>query len=217
MIIVPVEETPLLLAVDEVVGGVEIEDQVLGRIEMGGEELIDQDLGDLDQGLAVDPVFQAAKGGRRGEGRRRIGVRSGGELQGGIEAESLMVVEILVAQRDGEDPLSEHGLLVMHDDRQPAWVGDDAIEGVEEPEPLAELAKEQSTGVGGEPSAVEVGDDGLGSDPGKVEGVAVTVCHSGGLAVRGLGLVANPKLTRSKAIAPFNDSKADEISGLACP
>jgi hypothetical protein len=29
-----------------------------------------------------------------------------------------------------------------------------------------------------------------------------------------LGLVANPKLTRSKAIAQFTDPKADEISGL---
>jgi transposase-like protein len=41
-------ETSLLLAVNEVVGGIEVEDQVLGRVEMRGEELIDQDLGDLD-------------------------------------------------------------------------------------------------------------------------------------------------------------------------
>ena len=71
MIIVSVEESALLLAVDAVVGGVEVEDQVLGRVEMRGDELIDQDLGDLDQGLAVDAVLQPAEGRRRGEGRRR--------------------------------------------------------------------------------------------------------------------------------------------------
>jgi hypothetical protein len=71
MIIVAVEESALLLAVDEVVGGVEVEDQVLGGIEMRGDELIDQGLGDLDQGLAVDAVLEPAEGGGRGEARVR--------------------------------------------------------------------------------------------------------------------------------------------------
>ena len=71
MIIVPVEESPLLLAVDGVVGGVEVEDQVLGRLGVSGDELIDQDLGDRDQGLAVDAVLEAAEGRGRGEGPPR--------------------------------------------------------------------------------------------------------------------------------------------------
>ena len=105
-----------------------------------------------------------------------------------------MVVEILVAEGDGDDPLSEHGFLVMDDDRQPAWVGHDAIESVEESELVADFAEEQSTGVGGEPSAGEVSHNGLGSDAGKVEGVAVTVCHSDGLAVWGSGRVLTQSL-----------------------
>jgi hypothetical protein len=49
--------------VDAIVGGVEIEDQVLGWPGMSGDELIDQDLGDLGQGLAVDAVLEATEGG----------------------------------------------------------------------------------------------------------------------------------------------------------
>ena len=75
MIVVAVEEAALLLAVDRVVGGVEVEDQVLGRLGMGGDELIDQDLGDADQGRAVDAVLQAAEGRRRGQRRLGLGDR----------------------------------------------------------------------------------------------------------------------------------------------
>ena len=64
MVIISVEETPLLLAVDGVVGGVEVEHQVVGRLGVGGDELIDQNLGDLDQGLTVDAVLEPAEGGR---------------------------------------------------------------------------------------------------------------------------------------------------------
>ena len=73
MIIIPVEEPALLVAVDGVVGGVEVEDQVLGRLGVRGDELIDQDLGDADQRLALDAVLQAAEGRRRGEGPLGIG------------------------------------------------------------------------------------------------------------------------------------------------
>jgi hypothetical protein len=66
MIIVPVEEAALLVAVDRVVGGAEVEHQVLGRLGMGGEELIDEHGGDADQRRAVDAVLQAGEGRRAG-------------------------------------------------------------------------------------------------------------------------------------------------------
>src|SRR6266508_6685952 len=116
MIIIPVEESLLLLAVDGVVGGVEVEDQVLGWPGMGGEELIDQDLGGLDQGLAVDAVLEATERRCRGEGLFGLGRSSGGHLERGVGAEGLMVVEILVAKGDGGDPLSEQGALAVDDE-----------------------------------------------------------------------------------------------------
>ena len=87
MIVVAVEEAALLLAVHGVVGGVEVEDQVLGRLGMGGDELIDQDLGDADQGLAVDAVLQPAEGRRRGQRGGLVGDGPGGDLQCRVGAE----------------------------------------------------------------------------------------------------------------------------------
>ena len=43
MIIIPVEEPLLLVAVDGVIRGVEVEDQVHGRLGVSGDKLIDQD------------------------------------------------------------------------------------------------------------------------------------------------------------------------------
>ena len=67
------------------------------------------DLGARDQRLAVDAVFEAAEGWGRGAGQLGIGASSGGHLQHGVGAEGLMVVEVLVAQSEGEgeDPLGE--------------------------------------------------------------------------------------------------------------
>jgi hypothetical protein len=203
MVIVPVEEAPLLLAMDRVVGGVEVEDQGLGRLGMGGDELVNQDLGDADQGRAVDAVLQAAEGRGRGERPALVGDLPGGQLQSGVGTEGLMVVEVLVAQGDGGDPLSEHGHLVVHDQRGPARVGDGSIEGLEQTESSAEFAEQEGASVGGEPSAPEVGDDGLGAEPGEEERVAATVCHSDGLAVVGSGRV----LTRSlQGVRPSRNS-----------
>ena len=93
-----------------------------------------------------------------------------------------MVVEVFIAQGDADDPLGEQGLLVMHDDREPAGVGDDAVEGVEEPESLLEFPEQEGTGIGGDPTALEIGDDRLRTEGGKRQGVAVTLCQCGGLA-----------------------------------
>jgi hypothetical protein len=142
MIIISVEETALLPAVDEVVGGVEIEEHVLRRRGVGGEELIDQDFGDADQGLAIDAVLQAAEGRGRGEGPILVGPLPGGHLEGGVGAEGLMVVEVLVSQGQGQDPLSEQGLLVVDDEDGMAGVGDGSIQGIEEAEAVGDLAEE---------------------------------------------------------------------------
>jgi len=61
MIIVSVEEAAFLTAVDGVVGGVEVEDQVFRRRRMRGEELVDEDFGDPDQARAVDAGPAAAR------------------------------------------------------------------------------------------------------------------------------------------------------------
>ncbi len=96
-----------------------------------------------------------------------------------------MVVEILVAQGDGDDPLCQHGLLIVDDVEGIARVGDGRVEGIEKSDAVGDLAKEQRTGIGGEPATVEVGDDPLAAQGGKVEWQKVTVCHAMALLLKG--------------------------------
>ncbi|CAN5856126.1 hypothetical protein BH23PLA1_BH23PLA1_20660 [soil metagenome] len=104
-----------------------------------------------------------------------IGIAPGGQLEGGIVAEVLMVVEILVSQGDGGDALGEDRLLIVDDEFGLAGVGDGRVEGVEEPELLFDFTQQEGAGVGGQSSALEIGDDLLGSEAGKGEGLLVTV------------------------------------------
>ena len=181
MIIVSVEKSALLMTVDRIVGGVEVEDQVLGRRRVGGEELIDQSLGDLDQSLTVDAVLQSAESRGGGEYRVFVGHLAGGELEGGVIAEVLMVVEVFVAQGNGRDSLGDHGFLIVDEEDGMSGIGDGGIDGVEEAGLLGHLAEQEGAGIGGESTAPEIRDDVLGSKAGKTERLLVTVCHGDGL------------------------------------
>ena len=128
---------------------------------MGGDELIDQHLG-ICQGLAVGPVLQAAEGRGRGEGQLGVGERPAASWRSGIGAEGLVIVEVFVAEGDGDDPLGDHGPLGVDDEDGMSGVGDGGVDGVEEAEAVVDLAEEQGAGVGGEPPPVKSATTALG-------------------------------------------------------
>jgi hypothetical protein len=203
MIIITVKEAALLLAVDAVVGGVEVEDKVFRRRRVRGNEQVDEDLGDLDQSPPRDAVFQATEGGRRRELPRFLGRCSNRDLKRGINTQSLMIVEVFISQCNCRDPLSNHHALVVDHEFGLPRIGNRPIQRLEEPDLVGDRAEQERPRVGGEPAALKISDDGLGAETGKREGVAVTVCHGGGLAREGCGECANPYPITSKAIAPF--------------
>ena len=73
--------------------------------------------------------------------------------------------------------------------RGAARAGDGPIEGAEGPEAIGDLAQEECPGVGGETAAREVGDNGLASRGGAVEGLAVAVRQARALRLEGWGCV----------------------------
>ena len=124
VVVVAVEETLLLMAVDAVVGGVEVEDDLLRRRRVSREEHVDEDLGHPPQRLLRDAVLQPAK--RRRRGQRGIALdlgMLGRELPERIVAEVLVVVEVFVARREGEDPLSQQTALRMRDQARIPRIG----------------------------------------------------------------------------------------------
>ena len=169
MVVVAVKESPLLLAVNAVVSGVEVEDKMFRRRRMRGDELIDEDLRDLDQRLAIDTVFQSAKCRRRGQRRFWFRGLLRGNLENGIDAEGLVVVEIFVPQSDRNDTLGEHNALVVSDAGGVPGIGNGVVEGVEQSGRVGDLAKQKCPGVGCEPPSLKIGDDRLGTQGGKVK------------------------------------------------
>jgi hypothetical protein len=69
----------------------------------------------------------------------------------------------------------------MDDEDGVSGIGDGVVDGVEQSAVLVDLAEQQRPGVGSEPSALKVGNDGLGPESGKKEWHWVTVRHGGGL------------------------------------
>ena len=113
VVVVAVEEAGFLRAVNRVVGGIAVQNQLLRRLVEGGAELLHEHTRHPGQAGPAGAVLQAAE--RRGAGpprriaRRRVAARPA-RRRGGpdvIRRGGRMVVEVLVAQRQGVEALGE--------------------------------------------------------------------------------------------------------------
>ena len=80
-----------------------------------------------------------------------------------------MVVEIFVPQSDRNDPLGEHGALVVDNEGGVPRIGNGVIESVEQSGRVGDLAKQKRPGVGRKPPSLKIGDDDLGTEGGKMQ------------------------------------------------
>jgi hypothetical protein len=111
VVVVAVEEVLLLVTVDRVVGGIDVEDEFGGRRLERRQELVDEDRSDAEEVGAADAVLEAAESRGRGElgGAADFGVVGGG-LPERIAPQETVVVEVLVAGGEPEDELDISGL-----------------------------------------------------------------------------------------------------------
>ena len=72
VVVVSVEESIDLVAVNRIIGGVEVEGQFFRRLLVRGDEDFDEDLGDVRQRLPRDAVLQTTQ--RRRRSQRLIGI-----------------------------------------------------------------------------------------------------------------------------------------------
>src|SRR5262249_296917 len=125
----------------------------------------------------------------------------GQDLPEGIVAEVLMIVEILVASGDGEDALGEEGPLGMGDAVGVAGIGETAVQSVEQSQAFVGLSEQEHSGVRGESSAGEIGEEATATETGKGERCRVTLCHGGGPLVEGGKVVVTSTSATSWATA----------------
>ena len=197
-VVITVEEAVLLLAVDGIVGGVEVEDQFLGRRRLRRDKALDQSGGHLHQVGAADAVLQAAQGGRGGQLGSVVGsgVIDGG-LPEGIVTEPLVVVEIFVTASDAKNPLGQQATLRVGNEVRVAGVGDGVVQGVEEAKAAVGLTQKQYAGVRGEDASGEISLERTSFGTGKRQRRCGTLCHRGGPRIGEGGFVLTLLSTNS--------------------
>ena len=124
--VVAVKEPPLLLTVQRVVGGVEVEDDLLRWPLVRLQEQVDEQVGQRRRVMAdlviavIRPqrgVFQAVQRALAGERRavRALGLELLGEQrEHRIVAQLVVVVHVLVTERDADDPLPDQRRKRVH-------------------------------------------------------------------------------------------------------
>jgi hypothetical protein len=167
------EKPALLMAVHPVVGGVKIEDQPLGRLAEGGDELLHEHLMHGHGTLAVGALFESAEGWAGGE----RGVAMDGSLPEEIVAEGIVVVEILVALGESEDALTQELLPSVGDEGRMSVIVERPTEILDQAEAFFELTQEDQTAVAGDVAPFERGLDFPTIQAGKKELAAGTVWH----------------------------------------
>ena len=184
------EESPELMAVDRVVGGIEVEHDPAGRPGVGLEEEADEEI--LDVASAADDLlvtvvlvgpdggqFETVERALAGECLAAIAWSFPG-LAGGVAfaddggqervaSEIVVVVEILVSQGQGVDALGDELFEGMLDESWIAMVGEAGGELADDAGDFFGFLEEQGTAIGGDGAAVEVGEDLTGAEHGKVE------------------------------------------------
>ena len=200
------EEAAFLVAVDGIVGGIEIQHDDARFARDGFDALIQQKIADrvrvgLDlavfaAGLGDGSEFEAVEGAFAGQClaavlpvaaglAERVGVFAGGGEQG-IGAELFVVVEVFIAQREPEHPLADHDGQRMLDEAPVAGVAEAAGELVAETEAAVGLAQQQRAAVAREVSAAEIRLHPARTQGLKSESLLVTLCHrpfGGGLVL----------------------------------
>ena len=81
----------------------------------------------------------------------------------------MMIVEIFISEGESNDPLGQHGLLVMGDHFGESGVGNDLVESAGESDLKIDFAEEESAAIGGELPATEVRNDFLAMGSGKLQ------------------------------------------------
>ena len=190
-VVIAVEEAPFLRAVQGIVGGVEIEDDFLRRALVRLEEEIDEqrfDGGGIVADLviarrlrlgALQPVQRRFARHRRAvlAPRRKL---AGEHAEHRIVAQMVVVVQILVAQREGVHALPDQSRHRMLDQIGPARVGKAGGEAADQPQGAVRLPQQQGARVRGDRAAIETGHNFVALDGCEIEKVRATLCSHRG-------------------------------------
>ncbi len=173
MIVIAVEETALLLAVNRVVGGVEVEDQLLGSRRMRGDEALDHGAMRRPRPSAIRRPLEAPH--RRGAGEAPVAPDH--RLQRQVVAQTFMVVHVFVAQRHGVHPLAQQRQKFVRDLASLARVVEPARQARQQAEPAVHQTQKQRPAVRRDIAAGKIRLNPTPTTPWKFDLRKVTIRH----------------------------------------
>ena len=195
-IVVAVEEAALLVAVQGIVGGVEVEDDALGRRGMRLQEQRHEQALDLARVMADLVVAARREGGpflgrmlqpvERALARHRRAVTpprlqlAGQHRHGGIVAQLIVVVEILVAQRQAEHALADQRRNRVLDLLTVTAVPETGSKAIDQTDRLVRRPEQQRTGIRRDQPAVERTHNPTPANGSEVEQILATLCRHRG-------------------------------------
>src|SRR5690606_34636975 len=150
--IVAVEMASLLMPMHPVVGRIEVENQLRGRLLEGGDELLDQDLMESRGCLAIHPLFQPAECGIAGQCIGPIQSR----LPREIPPQCVVIVEILVPKGQTVDALAQQIDLAMGNQQWISRIGQHRVQSFDQPESSISLPQQKNPTVTRDISSGEI-------------------------------------------------------------
>jgi len=170
LVIMRVKQRQLLAAVNNVAGVVDVEGDACGRFRVAGHPLVNEGVGQpngIAQGRRIFQTRQRRLGGQIGAA---VGQTTAGQLEGGIAAQAVEVVAVLVAAADREQAGADHVGEPVGDARGIAAVGDQLGEAVGDAETALNSGQKHDATIRGNPPTVEGGSDLLCANGWKFEG-----------------------------------------------
>ena len=196
-VVVAVEEAALLVAMQGIVGGIQVEHDRLRRAlmrlqEQRHEQRLDR-LGVVpDLVIAADAAAQGLLEPvqRRLAGERRAVLAARLELADQrrhhrIMAQKIMIVEVLVAERQAEHALADQRHQAVLDQLGRTGVAETGRKAFDEPDRLVGGAEQQRTAIRGDRAAVKGAHNPTTFDGSEIERILPTLCrHRGALLLR---------------------------------
>ena len=165
-VVIAVEEPPLLLAVQRIVGRIEIKDDLLRRAFVRLQEQVDQQPLDGHRIVAdlviarrlqlaqLQPVQRRLAGHRRAILAPRLKLARQ-HRHHRIMAQFVVVVQILIAERDPEHPLADQGRDLVLDQFRTPLVVKARRKPIHHPDGAIRRAQQQRSGIRGDRAGIE--------------------------------------------------------------
>ena len=178
-VVVGVEQRELLMAVHHVAGVVDVQGDGLWRHGVAGAIHVDQHPSEPDQIAQVGRVLHPRDGGLAHQVGAGLGQTSAGELEGGVGAQVVEVVGILVTAGDGQDAGEQDLGQRVQNPARIAPIRDHRGELLGNAQSPGSLSEQQDATVRAQASAVEGGCELLAPDGWKRERKTRRIGHGG--------------------------------------